>query len=135
MKAINVKTKGFTDIVDITSLIQKELEKEKIENGLVHLFVIGSTVSLTTIEDDENLFVDFKDVLEKITPYKRNWQHHKTWGDDNGAAHLRASLFGPSLTIPVINGKLFLGTWQRIVLLDFDTRPREREIIVSFIKN
>jgi len=134
MKVINIRTRGWTDIVDITTQVQKELEKEKIGNGLAHLFVIGSTASLTTIEDDENLFADLKEILEKIAPYKKNWQHHKTWSDDNGAAHLRASLFGPSLTIPIINSKLFLGTWQRIVLIDFDTHPREREIIVSLIK-
>ncbi len=135
MKTITVNTKGLTDIIDITSLVQKELEKEKIKDGLVHLFVIGSTASLTTIEDDENLFADFKEMLEKIAPYKKDYLHHQTWGDDNGAAHLRASLLGPSLTIPVVNGKLFLGTWQRIVLVDFDTRPREREIIVCLIKS
>jgi secondary thiamine-phosphate synthase enzyme len=135
MKTIHIKTKGWTDIVDITPQVQKEIEKEKINNGLVHLFLIGSTASLTTIEDDENLFVDLKEILEKIAPYKKDWQHHKTWGDDNGAAHLRASFFGPSLTIPVVNGKLFLGTWQRIVLVDFDTQPREREVVISFVPN
>jgi len=135
MKTISVTTKGWTDVVDITPQIQKELEKEKIINGLVHLFVISSTAALTTIEDDQNLLADLKEVLEKIAPYKKDWQHHKTWGDDNGAAHLRASLFGPSLTIPVVNSKLFLGTWQRIVLLDFDTRKRVREIVISIVKD
>lgn len=135
MTTLHIKTKGWTDIVDITQAIQKEVEKEKINDGAVHLFVIGSTASLTTIEDDENLFSDLKEILEKIAPYKKDWQHHKTWGDDNGASHLRASLFGPSLTVPIVNGKLFLGTWQRIVLIDFDTQPREREIIVSLIKS
>jgi secondary thiamine-phosphate synthase enzyme len=135
MTTIHIKTSGWTDVVDITSKVQKELDKGKIVNGLVHLFAVGSTMAITTIEDDENLFEDLKEVLEKVVPYKKNWHHHQTWGDDNGAAHLRACLFGPSLTIPVVNCKLFLGTWQRIVLVDFDTQSREREIIVSFVKD
>lgn len=135
MKTFQVKTNGWTDIIDVTAKIQQEIKKEKFVNGLVNLFIIGSTASLTTIEGDENLFEDLKEVLEKIAPYKKDWRHHKTWGDDNGAGHLRASLIGPEITIPVINGKLFLGTWQRIVLVDFDTKPRQREIIISFIKS
>ncbi len=86
------------------------------------------------MEWEKNLFQDFKEFLEKILPYNRNYYHHKTWGDDNGASHLRASLIGPSLTLPVNSGKLFLGTWQRVVLIDFDMREREREILVNFLK-
>lgn len=134
MKNIKVNTQGWNDVVDITDIIQKKVEEEKITNGLVHLFVIGSTASLTTIEDDPNLISDLKNLLEELVSYKKNWQHHQTWGDDNGAAHLRASLIGPSLVIPVVNGKIFLGTWQKIVLIDFDTKPREREIILCFLK-
>jgi len=133
MKNIQIETKGNTDIIEITSLVQKKIKETNFQNGLVHLFVIGSTATLTTCEDDKNLYNDLKEVLEKIAPYKFNWQHHKTWNDDNGAAHIRASLMGPDLTIPVINGKLFLGTWQQIILIDFDTKPRSREILVSFI--
>lgn len=131
----------MTDVVDVTDKIQAEIKKEKFISCLVNLFIIGSTASLTTIEADENLFADLKAVLEKIIPYKKDWpsdsegwQHHQTWGDDNGAAHLRASLLGPSLTIPIVNGKLFLGTWQQIVLIDFDTKIRLRKLIIFFIK-
>ena len=109
------------------------MKREKFENGVVNLFIIGSTASVTTSEADENLYQDLKEVLEKIAPYKKDWRHHQTWGDDNGASHLRASLIGPSLTVPVVNGKLFLGSWQRIVLIDFDTKPRRREIVFTFI--
>lgn len=132
MRVIGVKTKGFTDIIDITSSVQKEVKKEKIKEGIVFLFVLGSTASLTTIEDDENLYRDLKEMLEKIAPYQKDYYHHQTWGDDNGASHLRASLFNPSLAIPIKNKKLYLGTWQRVVLIDFDTREREREIIIEF---
>ncbi len=134
MKTLRIKTKGRTDIIDITDFIQKEVKKENMETGLVFLFVLGSTASLTTMETDENLYQDLKEVLEKIIPYRKDYRHHLTWGDDNGASHLRATLFGPSLTIPIKNGRLYLGTWQRIVLIDFDTREREREIVISFIK-
>ena len=130
MKTISVNTKGLTDIVDITDLVQKEVDNQKTKDGVVNLFVVGSTVGLTTIENDPNLYEDFKEVLEKIAPYKKDWKHHQTWGDDNGAAHIRASLIGPSLTIPFQNGKLLNGTWQKIVLIDFDTRGRERQVII-----
>lgn len=109
-RTIQVEAKGQTDIVEITDKVQKVVDEQKLIKGSVHLFVIGSTASITTIEDDPNLYQDFKEALEKIIPYQKNWKHHQTWGDDNGAAHIRASLMGPSLLVPVINGKLFLGT-------------------------
>jgi secondary thiamine-phosphate synthase enzyme len=131
MEVLHFKTKGLTDIVDITDEVQKVINKKNFSQGVVYLFVLGSTAALTTIEADDNLYQDLKELLEKIIPYQKNYHHHKTWGDDNGASHLRASLFGPSLSVPVKSGKLFLGAWQRIVLIDFDTREREREIILS----
>jgi len=135
MASIFIKTKGETDIIDITDLVEEELEKKQVKkNGIVSLFVVGSTASLTTIEADDNLYQDLRELLEKIAPYKAPYKHHQTWGDDNGAAHLRASLIGPSLIVPVKDGKLKLGTWQRIVLIDFDTRPRQREILVNFFE-
>jgi secondary thiamine-phosphate synthase enzyme len=135
MVSIFIKTKGETDIIDITDLVEKELEKKQIKkDGIVSLFVVGSTASLTTIESDENLYQDLSALFEEIAPYKAPYKHHQTWGDDNGGAHLRASLIGPSLVVPVKDGKLKLGTWQRIVLIDFDTRPRQREILVNFFE-
>lgn len=131
MRTISVKTKGFTDIIDITDHIQKVISAQKLSDGVAHLFVVGSTAGLTTIENDPNLYEDFKEVFENIAPYKKDWQHHKTWGDDNGATHIRASLVGPSLTVPFHNKKLLNGTWQKIVLIDFDTSPRTREVVIS----
>ncbi len=135
MEILTITTRGYTDIVEITDKVQEIVNRKKVKNGVVHLFAIGSTASLTTCEDDENLYQDIKDLLEAIAPYGKNWQHHKTWGDNNGAAHLRATLLGPSLSVPVENGKLILGTWQKIILLDFDTRTREREIAVSITQD
>lgn len=135
MKRLTIKTKGWTDIIDITDEVQNEINELQKAEGLVHLFVIGSTASLTTIESDENLFEDVVDVLEQLAPYKKNWKHHKTWRDDNGAAHIRATLIGPQLTVPFFKGKLLLGTWQKIVLIDFDTRPRTREIIINVVRS
>lgn len=128
---LTFQTRGNTDIVDITDQIIKTVEKNKIKNGIVSLFVKGSTASLTTIEADKNLYEDLRVALEEIIPMKRDWRHHRTWGDDNGGSHLRASLIGPSLTIPIVDGKLTLGTWQKIVLIDFDTSPRQREVYIN----
>lgn len=132
---LTFQTRGNTDIVDITDQVIKTVEKNKIRNGIVSLFVKGSTVSLTTIEADENLYQDLKEVLDKLIPMDGSWKHHRTWGDDNGGSHLRASLIGPSLTIPIRDGKLILGTWQKIVLIDFDTCERQREVYISCINS
>lgn len=134
MKNLKIQTKGNTDIIDITKKVQDLINKENFKKGLIHLFVIGSTCSLTTCEDDPNLYKDLKEMFEKIAPYKKDYHHHQTWGDDNGASHLRASLLKQSLTVPVTNSRLFLGTWQKIILIDFDTKPRTREVLVNFIK-
>lgn len=133
MKILEINTRGFTDIIDITDKVQEIIHNEKIKTGVCHLFVIGSTAALTTCEADENLYEDIREVLENIAPYKKNWRHHQTWHDDNGAAHIRATILGPSLTVPVANGKLTLGIWQKIILIDFDTGPRTRKIIVNLV--
>ncbi len=130
---ITEKTAGFCDIVDITAKVRQHLEKEKIHNGLATLFVSGSTAALTTIEHEPGLIQDLKEFVEKIIPSERRYHHDDRWGDDNGFSHLRASLFGPSLALPIEHGQLCLGTWQQIVLLDFDNRARTREINVQFM--
>ncbi len=135
-KTFSIHTKGFTDVIDITSDIQKILDESKVLQNfsLVHIFVIGSTVALTTIEHDPNLYKDLQESLEKIIPYDLNYRHHKTWGDNNGASHIRASLIGQSLMIPIdANNQLELGTWQHIVLIDFDTKSRTRKIVLTFL--
>jgi secondary thiamine-phosphate synthase enzyme len=133
MKVLNFQSKGYGHILDITSQVEKSIPKN-FENGACSVFVIGSTASITTIEPDENLYNDFLDVLDNLAPYKYDWKHHKTWGDDNGAAHVRASLVGPGITVPIQNRKLVLGTWQAIVLIDFDTKARDRKVVVSFFE-
>jgi secondary thiamine-phosphate synthase enzyme len=130
---ISEKTSGFCDIIDITAKVRQHLEKESIQNGLATLFVSGSTAALTTIEHEPGLIQDLKEFVEKIIPSDRRYHHDDRWGDDNGFSHLRASLFGPSLAIPIEHGRLRLGTWQQIVLLDFDNRARTREITVQLM--
>lgn len=127
------KTRGYCDIIDITAKVQEHVKKEKIQRGLVSLFVSGSTAALTTIEYEPGLVKDLKELLERIIPSNRKYHHDDRWGDDNGFSHLRASLLGPSLQIPIEGGRLLLGTWQQIVLLDFDNRPRTREILVQIM--
>ena len=127
------KTQGFCDIIDITAKVREVIEKEKIRRGQVTLFVSGSTAALTTIENESGLVQDLKEFVEKLIPSDRRYHHDARWGDNNGFSHLRASLFGPSLAVPIENGRPLLGTWQQVVLLDFDNRPRTREIIVQLI--
>jgi len=125
------KTRGYCDIIDITAKVQDQLQKGKIQKGLVTLFVSGSTAGLTTVEYEPGLIQDLKELLEKLVPFNRKYHHDDRWGDDNGFSHLRAALFGPSLQVPIESGRLLLGTWQQIVLLDFDNRPRTREIVIQ----
>ena len=132
-KKITEKTAGFCDVIDITAKVREYLEKEKIQNGLATLFVSGSTAALTTIEHEPGLIQDLKEFVERYIPSDRRYHHDDRWGDDNGFSHVRASLFGPSLAIPLENGRLCLGTWQQIVLLDFDNRARTREITIQFM--
>ncbi len=126
-------TAGFCDIIDITDKIEEEIAKEKINSGLVTILIAGSTAALTTIEYEPGLLADLKEFVEKHIPSDRSYHHDNRWGDDNGFSHLRASLFGPSVSIPIDNGRPMLGTWQQVVLLDFDNRPRTREVIVQII--
>ena len=132
-KTFSQKTSGFCDIIDITAKVREHIEKEKIKQGTVTVFVSGSTAALTTIEFESGLVQDLKEFVEKLIPSDRRYHHDDRWGDDNGFSHLRAALFGPSLALPIENGRPVLGTWQQIVLLDFDNRPRTREIMVQLM--
>ena len=132
-KKLVEKTQGFCDIIDITDKVQEQVRKEKIRNGLATLFISGSTAAVTTVEYEPGLLKDLKEVLEKLIPSDKRYHHDDRWGDDNGFSHLRASLFGPSLQVPIESGRLLLGNWQQIVLLDFDNRPRTREIMVQIM--
>jgi secondary thiamine-phosphate synthase enzyme len=130
---ISINTKGFSDTIDITDEVTKILEQSGIENGLVTIFCCGSTGTITTIEFESGVIKDLQSALEKIAPSNIPYEHDKRWGDGNGFSHVRAALMKPSLSIPLINKKLILGTWQQIVFIDFDNRKRHREIFVQII--
>jgi secondary thiamine-phosphate synthase enzyme len=132
-RIVSISTHGHGDTIDLTSRLVEVLGESGINNGLVNVFVCGSTAAITTIEYDPNLVDDFKDLLERIASEKSVYKHNSTWGDRNGYAHLRASLLGPSLSVPCQDGVLALGTWQQIVLIDFDERPRQREIFIQIM--
>jgi len=131
----SIKTRGFNDVIDITDRISEIVEKSKIKDGLCLISCPGSTAGLTTIEYDPNLLEDFKEFLEKIIPSDRAYRHDRTWGDKNAPSHIRSALIKPFLTVPIEDGKLVLGTWQQITFLDFDNRPRDREIFVKIMKS
>lgn len=126
---LEIHTKGEPDILNITEEIAKEVESSKIMNGIVTIFVKGSTAALTTIEYEPGLKHDFPAMLERIAPRNIEYEHERTWRDGNGHSHVRASLIGPSLTVPIVDGRLVLGTWQQIVFLEMDTRSRVRTIV------
>lgn len=126
-------TKGQGDATDITDLVARAVEGSGLLNGVATVFVVGSTASVTTIEFEPGAIADLNAVFEKIAPRGGNYRHHLRWGDDNGSSHVRAALMGPSLTVPFVNGTLTLGTWQQIMLLECDTRPRKREVVLQIV--
>jgi secondary thiamine-phosphate synthase enzyme len=128
---IEVSTRGASHMLDLTPLVQAVVERHGYREGHALLFVVGSTAGLTTIEFEPGLQQDFPAALERVAPRGIVYAHEQTWHDDNGHAHVRASLVGPSLVVPFESGRLLTGTWQQIVLIDFDTRPRRREVIVQ----
>lgn len=128
---ISIQTKGYSDISNITNDVQDIIRKAKIIKGLVNIFAVGSTASVTTIEYEPALVEDMQDHLEKFAPSTMHSRHSQTWGDDNGFSHIRATFMGPGLTAPVSEGSIVLGTWQQIVVIDHDNRPRDRKIFVQ----
>ena len=132
-KKINLSTKGLTDIIDLTSRVADILTESKIQNGVVIIFITGSTASITTLEYEPNLVKDCQEFIERLIPRDKKYHHDATWGDDNGFSHLRASFLGPCLSIPISKGKMSLGTWQQIILCDFDNHSRKRQVIVKII--
>jgi secondary thiamine-phosphate synthase enzyme len=129
-----ISTKGFCDIVDITSRIQEAIRKSGTKDGFCIVSCLGSTAGLTTIEAEPELLKDFKEFIERIIPSNKEYHHDSVWGEANGFSHLRSALFRPFLTIPIENGKPILGTWQQVVLINFDNREREREVVVKVFK-
>jgi secondary thiamine-phosphate synthase enzyme len=133
-KKLQIKTKGNCHLIDITPDVHKALQEAKIKSGTITLFNVGSTAGLTTIEYEPGLVNhDMAAAFEKIAPQNAYYHHEQTWHDDNGHAHVRASLLGPSLSVPVVDGQLTLGTWQQITLIDFDTSPRTRTVICQIM--
>jgi secondary thiamine-phosphate synthase enzyme len=132
-ETVSLSTKGFSDIIDITDRIDSVVGHSKIKDGLVTVFCPGSTGSITTIEYESGVLRDLQKAIEKVAPSNIPYEHDKRWGDGNGFSHVRAALMKPSLTIPLIKGRLSLGTWQQIVFIDFDNRKRERNLIVQIL--
>ncbi len=130
---IELKTRGNGAMLDITEGVARAAAESGVRDGIVTVFVPGATGGVTTIEYEGGLARDFGDLMERLAPQERDYSHNERWGDGNGHSHLRASLLGPSLTVPLSGGRLTLGTWQQIVFVDFDTRAREREIIVQIV--
>jgi len=132
-KKISLESKGNCHIIDITPEVEKKLAETKISQGTVTLFVTGSTAGISTIEFEPGLIADFQDMWQRNVPTDIPYQHDRAWGDGNGHSHVRASLLGASLVVPFSNKKLALGTWQQIVLVDFDNRPRSRQITAQIM--
>jgi len=132
-KSLKIRTKGNTDILDITPHVKKAVKETEIGNGIAVVFVPGSTGGITTLEYEPGLKKDLPTAFERIAPQNIEYAHHQTWGDYNGHSHVRSALLGTSFTVPFVSSNLILGTWQQIVLVDFDTRPRTREIIVQVL--
>ena len=131
---IAIKTKGNNDVINITKEVEEVVEVEEVKDGICFLFVGHSTCGLTTIEFEPGVVQDLKDAFERLIPRDIEYKHDEKWGDGNGFSHVRASFLKPSLSIPIEKGKLMLGTWQQIILVDFDNRPRTRKIIVKMVE-
>lgn len=129
----SISTKGFTDIIDITPQVSKAVKESKVKEGICLISSPGSTAGITTIEYESGLIKDLKRALEIVAPMNEDYEHCKKWGDCNGYAHIRSALIKPFLAVPVEDGRLVLGQWQNIIFLDFDNRPREREVLVKII--
>jgi secondary thiamine-phosphate synthase enzyme len=132
---ISLRTAGGTDIIDLTGDVAGKVRESEVRNGHALVFVPGATGAVTTIEYEPGLIRDLKEAVERLLPGNRVYHHDERWGDGNGHAHLRAAFLGPSVTVPVVDGRLVLGTWQQIVFIDFDTRPRDRSLLVQISGN
>ncbi len=132
-KKIGLQTKGHGDMVDITPMVAREVAGSGVKDGTVTIFNSGSTAGVTTIEYEPGLIADFKDAWQRTVPTGIPYEHDNRWGDGNGYAHVRASMLGPSLVIPFVNKTLTIGTWQQIIVVDFDNRPRSRNVVLQIM--
>ena len=131
--SIRVSTKARDEILDITGEVQGIVSESGLKNGLACVFVSGSTAAITTVEHEPGLVLDLQRAMERLYPKGMDYEHHRRWGDGNGHSHVRASFLGPSLTVPVVDGRLQLGTWQQIVFMELDNKPRTREVHVQVV--
>lgn len=132
-KTIHISTRGNCDMIDITDEIAREIKKSNINSGIATIFITGSTAGVTTIEYENGVLQDYKDMWKRNVPSNMVYQHDQRWGDGNGYSHVRASLQGPSLVVPFAGKKMMLGTWQQIVIVDFDNRSRSRDIVLQLL--
>ena len=132
-ESLSMSTKGYNDMIDVTEEVNTKLVESGIEDGIVILFVPGSTGGFTTIEHESGLVEDFSAMMERLIPQEAHYHHDAKWGDGNGFSHVRAALLGPSLTVPISKGRLSLGTWQQIIFVDFDNKPRQRSLVLQLI--
>lgn len=131
--SIGLKTAAKDDVIDVTERVQGVVSESGVANGLATVFVVGSTAAVTTVEHEPGLVADLRSAMDRLYPRGEEYEHHRRWGDGNGHSHVRASFIGPSLTVPVVDGRLLLGTWQQIVFLELDVRPRSRELAVQVL--
>ncbi len=132
---INIPTQGNNDVINITHEVQKVIERAEVESGIVSLFVIGSTAGLSVIEHEPGLVKDIQEAFSRLIPSDKDYYHNEKWHDDNGYSHIRATILKPDLIVPFKDNRLQLGQWQQIILIDFDTKPREREVVVSVMSD
>ena len=132
-QGVRIETNGDTDLIDITSEVASSVSKSGLSSGIVSIFIPGSTAGVTTIEYESGAIRDFQEAIERIAPKDIGYHHDARWGDGNGYSHVRAALQGASLTVPFASSRLMLGTWQQIIVVDFDNRPRSREIILQIM--
>lgn len=132
-RSFQLRTGGDTEVLDITPQVEQAVREAGLKNGTATVFISGSTGGITTVEFEPGLQQDLPEIMEQLVPAGRRYHHDETWHDGNGHAHLRSALVGTSFTVPVVDGRLTLGTWQQIVFLDFDNRPRKREILVQIV--
>ncbi|MFN4244968.1 MAG: secondary thiamine-phosphate synthase enzyme YjbQ [Brevinematia bacterium] len=133
VEEVSIHTRGRGDIIDLTKIIEDKISTSSVGNGIVNIFCPGSTVGITTMEYEPGLKKDLNILFDKIAPRETYYYHHETWGDDNGGSHILSSMFKPFFVLPIMNGHLVRGTWQQVVLLEFDTRPRSRNIVIQIL--
>ncbi|MCI4625823.1 MAG: secondary thiamine-phosphate synthase enzyme YjbQ [Candidatus Magnetoovum sp. WYHC-5] len=132
-ETLTVQTKGYGHLINITDQLSSVLKASGVKKGILTVFVVGSTASITTFEYEPGLIKDMGELYEKLVPSNKTYHHDATWGDGNGFSHVRAALQGPSLTVPFEDSSLYLGTWQQVVIADFDNRPRNRSFVINII--